>query len=789
MTSLPKNYNADEAEDKWQEWWIENDVYKFDPDSDKPIYSIDTPPPTVSGKMHIGHAFSYTHADIIARYKRMQGYNVFYPFGTDDNGLATERLIERSEDVKATDMSRDDFKELTLKTLKDKFQPRVIEEWRDIGLSCDWDILYSTRDDHCKEISQRQFLDLADKDRVYRKEAPAIWCPECQTAISQVEMEDEEFDAFFNDLIFEVEGEELIIATTRPELLPACVAVFYHPEDERYQGLEGKKAKVPLFDFKVSIYSDERVDPEKGTGIVMCCTFGDQTDMEWQKAYDLPIKEAITRDGKMTELAGKYEGMEIEEAQKQIAIDLHEEDLLKDQERIKHEVNVHERCGTKVEYIHSKQWFIKYLDLKDDFLERGEQLDWYPEHMKHRYDNWIKGLEWDWCISRQRYSGVPFPVWYDKETGEPIFAKEENLPIDPLEEAPEGYSMDEVVPEDDIMDTWATSSLTPRIAAELFKDEEVFDDLLPMDLRPQAHDIITFWLFNTVVRSHIHDGELPWHDCLISGFVLDPNGEKMSKSKGNIVEPKKVMEEYSTDAMRFWAAESKPGEDLPYKEKDVKTGQKTIRKLWNASKLVLMNLDDFEGGKPEELEIIDEWILSKFNQVVRKSTDLLDEYQFSKAKNEIDDFFWNVFCDYYLEFVKDRLYNEERSESARESAQYTLKKTLIGVLKLFAPYMPHITEELYQNGFEKEGSIHTSDWPSYEGVDEKVLEVGNIATEVVAKIRKYKTENNMSLGTELEKVLVEAPVDLTLAKRDIAGISNAERVELEKGETVSVKIN
>jgi len=584
-----------------------------------------------------------------------------------------------------------------------------------------------------------------------------------------------------------VNGKELIISTTRPELLPACVAVFFHPDDKRYKKLEGKQAEVPLFGFKVPIMSDKRVDPEKGSGIVMACTFGDQTDMEWQKAYNLPIKEAITKDGKMTKLAGKYEGMKIQEARKQINEDLKKAGLLTKQEEIIHAVNVHERCHTEIEFLNSPQWFIKYLDLKKDFLKRGKELKWHPDHMRHRFENWIHGLQWDWCISRQRFSGIPFPVWYDKK-GKPIYADESQLPVDPLKDLPKGYKKGEVIPEKDVMDTWATSSLTPRIAAELFKDHKVFKKLQPMNLRPQAHDIITFWLFNTVVRSHLHDNELPWHHVFISGWALDPKGKKMSKSKGNVVEPQAVIQKYSADALRFWAASSKPGEDQAYQEKDILTGQKTLTKLWNASKFTIMNLEDFDGKKPE-LEVLDRWIISTFNRLARTCTEAMDRYEFYRVKADVDNFFWNVFCDYYLEIVKDRLYNvDQRGKDAKRSAQYTLHHVLLGILKLFAPIMPHITEEIYHLYFAKQESIHRSSWPEHDEAlhDGKAEEVGQAAAQAIALIRKFKTDNNMSLGAELAEVIITSPVDLSKAKDDIAGTARAKKIILKKGEKITI---
>ena len=759
---LSNNYNVKEAEKKWQKYWEKEGVYKFDKKSKKKIYSIDTPPPTVSGRMHIGHSFSYSQQDFIARYKRMNNHNVFYPFGTDDNGLPTERLVEKTKNVKAKNIPREQFIKLCTEFLKTEL-PAFTQDWKNLGISCDWDIIYSTIDDHSRKVAQWSFLDLYKKGRLYRKDAPAMWCPECKTGVAQVEVQDKEIDSTFNDIIFKVDGKDLVIATTRPELLPACVAIFYHPEDKRYEKLKEKKAKVPLFDIQVPIMEDERADPEKGTGIVMCCTFGDQTDMEWQKAYNLPIKIVITEDGHMTELAGKYKGLTIKEARKIIINDLKEAGLLTNQKPIKHVVNVHERCKTEIEFVKSKQWFVKYLDLKKDMLKWGNELKWHPDYMKYRYDNWVKGLQWDWLISNQRYFGVSFPVWYCKKCGEVIVAKERQLPIEPSKDKPliacPKCKSKEFLPETDVLNTWFTSSMTPQIAVRLM-EPKLQEKLFPMDLRPQASDIITFWLFNTVVKSRLHFNKNPWKNTIISGFVT-LEGEKMSKSKGNVVNPQDVMEKFGADAIRFWAASSKLGEDFDYQEKDIVTGQKTTTKLWNAFKFCLDHLENFDGKKVK-LELLDEWMLLKLNKVIRECTESFENYEFSKAKSSVENFFWHTFCDYYLEIIKDRLYNpDKRGKKAKESAQYTLYNVLLNTLKLFAPIMPFITEEVYQSYFakkEKCKSVHISDWPKYDKKDDKKIEeTGDLAINIISEVRKFKTSKGKSL---------KEPVIIVLDKKD-----------------------
>jgi len=793
---LPKKYDPKVSEKKWSEYWEKEGIFKFDPKSRAEIFSVDTPPPTVSGKVHIGHAFSYSQQDFVIRFQRMLGKNVFYPFGTDNNGVATERLIEKTKKVKARDMPRKEFAKLCMDELQDNLIPEYINGMKDLGISCDYDIIYDTIDEHSQKISQRSFIELYKIGREYRKDAPAMWCPECETGISQVECEDKEIDSFFSDIVFKVNNKDLIISTTRPELLPACVAVFYHPSDKRYQKLKGKKAKVPLFDFEVPIMEDERVDMKKGTGIVMCCTFGDQTDMEWQKAYNLPIKEAITKDGKMSSLAGEYEGMKIKDARKAIITDMETKNLLINKKPIKHAVNVHERCGTEIEFVKSKQWFIKYLDLKKDMLKWGKQLNWFPKHMISRYSNWVGGLQWDWLISRQRYFGVPFPVWYCSKCDEVILADKKDLPVDPLKDKPPVKKCpkcgnDKFIPEKDVLDTWATSSLTPRLAIELMP-KDIQKKLYPMNLRPQAHDIITFWLFNTVIKSNLHYKINPFKDVMISGWLLDPKGKKMSKSKGNVIEPQKVIDQYCADGLRFMAASSKLGEDLAYPEKDVVTGMKIITKLWNASKFSFMHLENYKNKIPKKLEFFDKWLLSKLNRVIKSSTESFQNYEYSKTKSDVEKFFWHSFCDNYLEIVKDRLYNpDSRGNESKESAQYALYNSLLSILKMMAPIMPFITEEIYQDFFkpaEKDKSIHISHWPSYDKklVDEKIEEVGDVLVEVISAVRKFKSENNKSLKEPVKSLVIDCKDELhkgiESAMDDLKAVTKAEKIEFGKGD-------
>ncbi|PIZ80042.1 valine--tRNA ligase [Candidatus Pacearchaeota archaeon CG_4_10_14_0_2_um_filter_31_10] len=804
---LDKSYDFKKAELKWKKFWENNKTYQFNPDDKnrKKIYSIDTPPPTVSGKMHIGHAFSYSQQDFIIRYKRMKGFNVFYPFGTDDNGLPTEKLIEKIKKVKSKEMKREDFVKLCLQTLKE-IRPGFIDEWKRIGISSDFNIIYSTIDDRCRKIAQQSFLELYKAKRIYKKEAAVIFCPECQTAISQTELKDKEISIKFNDIVFKVAGTDLIIATTRPELLSSCVAVFYHPSDKRYKHLKGKKAKVPLFNFEVPILADEKVDINKGTGAVMCCTFGDLTDIEWQKAHKLPIKISINKKGEMSELAGKYKGMKIKEARKKIIEDLKKENLLHEQKDLIHNVNTHERCNTEIEFLMSEQWFVKYLDLKNEFLKQGKKIKWHPDFMVSRYNNWIKGLQWDWCISRQRFFGVPFPVWYCKKCKEVILADEKDLPIDPLYNKPKKSckcGSKEFEPEKDVLDTWFTSSLTPQLCidrAEAVLNKKLKEKLFPMDLRPQAHDIITFWAFNTIVKSYLQEEKkIPWKDVMVSGFVT-LEGEKMSKSKGNVIEPQEVIEKFGSDALRFWAAASKLGKDLDYQEKDLITAQKFITKLWNASRFLENFIKDnknvIENINLEELMLSDRWILAKLTQTKKEFFEFMDEYEISQGRRVIEFFFKHEFCDFYIEMIKHRLYadenyaEEKKKDAALKVASYCLRESL----KMLSIFIPFVCEEIYQNLMletEKKESVHLTviDEIDKKLIFEKDAKKGEILKDITQKIRDKKQEKQMGFGSAIENAVIILPKGEKAEdyEAEIKGIGRISKISFKEGKEAEVE--
>ncbi|HOT91530.1 MAG TPA: valine--tRNA ligase [Anaerolineae bacterium] len=807
MTALPKRYDPKTEEPRLQAFWQAQGVYHFDiDDATRPVYSIDTPPPTVSGHLHLGHVYSYSHADFMARFWRMNGYNIFYPMGYDDNGLPTERLVEKWEGIRAVDVGREAFIERCL-AVSEQAEKDYQALWQRLGLSIDWRYTYRTIDANARRISQLSFLDLYRKGLVYRKEAPAIWCPECQTAIAQAELNDLDRASTFYTLAFALEdGGVLEIATTRPELLPACVAIFVHPDDTRYAGLVGKQARVPYFDQWVPVLTDPGADPEKGTGAVMCCTFGDTTDVAWWYKHNLPLRVALDHAGRMTDLAGAFAGLPSREARRQIVAALAERGLLLAQSPLAQSVRVHERCDTPVEYIVTPQWFIRVLDFKDELLASGAKVRWHPDHMETRFREWVENLNWDWCISRQRYYGVTFPVWYCNACGATILAGEDELPVDPTTRPPAACLTDacagsqsgaprtcacgstSFTPETDVMDTWATSSLSPQIAGQWLTNPELYAKVYPFSLRPQAHEIIRTWAFYTIVKSHHHFGATPWTDAGISGWGLAPEGTgKICKSRGGgPMPPMEMLDRYSADAVRYWTSSTGFGKDSIISEEKIQIGEKLITKLWNVARFAerfLLSpafppLAGTEGG----LSPADRWILARTQRLIRRVTALFRDYDYAAAKSEIETFFWRDLADNYLEMAKLRLYAQDTG------AAFTLDDVLLTTLKLFAPFLPHVTETIYLALFaERDGavSIHRAHWPEADArfEDADAESFGETLVEVATAVRRYKSERGLSLGAEVGPLLLATrntmlAEQFRAATQDLVSITRAQRVEV-----------
>lgn len=779
VSELPKSYDTAEVEEACRELWEEHGVYRYDPDAPGEVFSVDTPPPYVSAAhLHVGHAMSYSQAEFIVRYHRMRGRKVFYPMGFDDNGLPTERFVERKFGINKGQTRRGEFRELCLQETA-KGAAEYEKLWRALGLSVDWRLRYSTIDEHCRRTSQLSFLDLYGKERVYRTSDPVLWDTHFETALAQADLETLDRKAHLYDVAFEgADGTELVISTTRPELIPACVALYHHPDDERYRHLAGGEAKVPLFDLRVPILTDHEVDPEFGTGLMMVCTFGDGEDVERWKRDGLETRVCIGPDGQMLPAAGPYAGMPAAEARKRIAADLEEAGKLRGSKLIDQKVSVSERSGEPVEFVMAPQWFIRVLDLKDELRRRSAELEWFPEWMKVRLDQWIDGLRYDWNISRQRFYGVPFPGWYCTDCGEVVLAAEDSLPVDPVEDPPPVDAcprcQGSLEGESDVMDTWMTSSLTPLINTNWAGSEGRLGDmsLHPMTVRVQAFEIIRTWLFYTLVKSHLHTDTLPWEHVMISGWGLNEQGKKISKrhlesftdkSGFNRYDPYAVIQRYGADALRYWASGSHLGNDTRYTEKEVKAGRRLVIKLWNASRFAVMQLEGFDPAaeRPPASERTPEdvWVLAEINRVLKTVERGFEAYDYAVAREAVDRVFWSVFCDDYLEMVKDRFWNPERyPDSFRASAQATLWESLRTLLALYAPFVPFVTEELYQRiyrPFEGSVSLHVTEWPRHRAeLDLEVPEM-EVVQSILRGVRSLRTERRISQGRPLAALVLD----------------------------------
>ncbi len=695
---LDKEYFHQESETECCRLWEESGIHRFDPDSDREIFSVDTPPPYVSAAhLHVGHAMSYAQAEFIVRYKRMCGYEVFYPMGFDDNGLPTERFVEQSHNVDKKSMSRHDFRKLCIEETQ-KGAAVYEKLWRSFGLSVDWTLRYSTIDDHCRKTAQMSFRDLFDKGLIYRSEDPVIWDTKFETSLAQADVETIARKGKMHDIAFTgATGESLVISTTRPELLPACVGLFHHPSDSRYQHLAGGKAKVPLFDHEVPILQSEEVDPEFGTGLMMVCTFGDGEDVRKWRDCNLETRLCITPNGRMNELAGRFENLPVEQARAEIVKQLKADGHLLKTVTCEQIVSVAERSGQPIEFIMAPQWFIRMLDKREEMLARSAELAWHPKNMKIRLDQWIEGLRYDWNISRQRFYGVPFPVWFCSACKHAVVGELESFPVDPLEDpcpvskCPKCGS-GEFTPEADVMDTWMTSSLTPLINANWAEspNRKGSMKLHPMSVRVQAFEIIRTWLFYTMFKSDQHFDSLPWRDVMISGWGLNEQGKKISKrdlakftddAGYNRYDPSSVIEKFGADALRYWAAGSHLGHDLRFHERDVKAGRKLVIKLWNAARFMLMQMEGFDptAARPAFADRTpeDRWLLIELNKCIEAVTRGFEIYEYAVSREALDRFFWITFCDNYLELIKDRFWRPDQyPDSARESGQATLYESL-----------------------------------------------------------------------------------------------------------------
>jgi valyl-tRNA synthetase len=800
--TLDKAYDPATHEAACLALWETEGTYKFDPASSNPLYTIDTPPPYVSAAhLHVGHAMSYTQAEFLIRYKRMQGFNVFYPMGFDDNGLPTERFVEKTYNINKSKTTRSEFRALCLEETR-KGAGLYEELWRALGLSVDWTYKYSTINDQCRRTAQWSFVDLYSKGKLYRSDEPVLWDTQFQTAQAQADLETLPRKGQLHDIAFKApDGSALVIATTRPELIPACVGLFCHPEDARYTDLIGKVATVPLGEGRtVTIYADESVDPAFGTGLMMCCTFGDGEDVAKWKAHGLDTRVILTPNGQLNELAGPYAGLRVEEARKKIVEDLKTAELLLASKTVEQNVSVSERSGQPVEFMMVPQWFIRLLDHKEEFLKRSEELTWHPAHMKVRLDDWIKGLKYDWNISRQRFYGVPIPVWFCQDCGEVILPTQAQLPVDPTEdpcpvEVCPKCGGRHFVGETDVMDTWMTSSLTPMINANWadapnLPERAPKEAMYPASLRVQAFEIIRSWLFYTVVKGHFHTDSLPWKQVMISGWGLNENGKKISKRDleqytdkdgYNRYEPYGVIRKFGADSLRYWASVGGLGTDVRYSERDVTRGHKLVVKLWNAARFCLMQWETTEkytGFNPAaerpamaDRTPEDRWVLNELAALIPTMTQAFDGYDYAGAREAMDRFFWMTFCDTYLELVKERFWNPEQySDASRLSAQATLWEVFRVILGLWAPFVPFVTEALYQAIYrpsEQTSSLHATAWPVAEALWAQPVPEMTVLLAVLRAVRGQRTVANISQGKRLPALVL-----------DMAGLPEADQATL-----------
>jgi valyl-tRNA synthetase len=841
--TVPDKPSLEGLEAKWDARWETDGTYRFDRTATRDqIYAVDTPPPTVSGSLHVGHVFSYTHTDTVARFWRMRGRHVFYPMGWDDNGLPTERRVqnyfgvrcdpslpydpeftappnnEKGPAKRAISISRPNFVALcTGLTIEDE---KAFEElFRHLGLSVDWTQTYTTIGERAQRTSQKAFVHHLRAGLAYQAEAPTLWDVDFQTAVAQAELEDRERPGAYHRLRFVgPDGEPLEIDTTRPELLPACVALVAHPDDVRFQKLFGHTAAAPLFKQLIPILAHPLADPDKGTGMAMVCTFGDVTDVIWWRELHLPVRAIIGRDGRITQAPpglergpfDELQGLKIGAAQTRVVELLRESgDLIGEPQPITHPVKFYERGDRPLEIVTSRQWFIRTLDHRDQLQERGRELRWHPSYMRSRYESWVNGLNSDWLISRQRFFGVPFPLWYpvladgtvDHEN--PIAADEASLPVDPSTDVPAGYTADQrdqpggFSGDPDVMDTWATSSLTPQIATGWADDPDLFARTFPMDVRPQAHEIIRTWLFSTVVRAHYMHDTLPWTDAAISGWVLDPDRKKMSKSKGNVVTPIGLLDQYGSDAVRYWAASGRPGVDTTFDEGQMKVGRRLSIKVLNASKFVLSRAGEAHPSAAVTAPL-DRAMLAGLADLVDEATAAFEGYDYARALERTETFFWR-FCDDYLELVKGRAYGSQGPE-AQASADRALTLALSTMLRLFAPFLPFVTEEVWS--WWQEGSVHRAPWPTTDelragdihhplGTDQLQL-VLEMAAAVLADVRKAKSEAHQSMRAEVSRAIVtDTPERLAALRSAAADLKETGRIAdlvLEEGAAPAVKI-
>ncbi len=800
------DFDQIEMEHKWQDWWEREKIYHFDPDSTKPPFVIDNPPRYASGPLHLGHAVHYTHIDFAARYNRMKGFNVMFPLCFDVNGMPIEVNVEKKYGIKMREYDRQEF----IKLCSDFANANIGEmtrQFKILGESMDPSTYYQTDAEYYRRLTQISFVKLHKQGLIYQDTFPVNWCPRCGTALAEAECEYQDRTTKLNTILFKrADSDETYeIATTRPELLCTCQMVAIHPDDPRAPEMEGKELITPAFGKKVKIFTDDKVEMDFGSGLVMICTIGDKEDLNWVFKYDLPMEKGIDENGNMTELAGKYEGMNLEDARKQIIEDLKASGELTKQVDLEQNVGSCWRCKAPIEFLQVNQWFLKIMDFKEEVRARSDEVNWFPEYMKIRLEEWIDSLSWDWVISRQRYFATPIPIWLceDPECDGLVVAREEDCYVDPTIQAPPEDKCPKcggpVKGSEEVFDTWMDSSLSALYCGFWQRDEDMFKKFYPVQLRPQSHDIIRTWAFYTLLRSHLLNSSKPWDNIMMGGFIMAEDGTPMHASKGNAIDPLAILENDGGDAIRYYASNCSLGKDHAFRSVDVKRGRQLTTKYYNLCKLISSAFKDLDaaqlkekGGQvnPADLRPIDKWILTKYSKTVKVATEENDNYRFEKARAAIEDFMWHDLADNYIEMCKYRIY-----QGADDGLVYTLYNIGLGITKMLGVYFPHITEEIYQTIYKDSAgdkSVHISLWPQPLMFDQEAVETGDEIREMIAGIRNWKSSNRIALGAPIELVeIIAGDKEGALAGslEDIKETLKAQTIGFAKTEDLSEKVS
>ena len=772
-------YDCAAAEKRWEQMWKDREIYRFDPESDKPVFSIDNPPRYTSGSLHLGHATGYSLIDFAARYKRMKGFNVFFPLCFDVNGTPIEVKVEKKHGINKLDTPRAEYRKYC-EEYAESFIAQMTHHFEILGESMDPSIYYQTNAPYYRRVTQLTLVDLFKRGFLYKANFPVNWCPSCMTALADAEVEYRDNVNKLNYIVFKVKDsdEQMIIATSRPELLSTCQCVAVHPDDKAKAHLIGKTLITPLYNKEVPVISDPKVKIDYGTGNVMICTIGDKDDLEWCMKYHFPMQKAIDEMGRMTSLTGRYDGMKVLEAREAIIQDLKDAGLLINQEDNPQQLSICWRCHNPVEYLQVPQWFLKTLDFRDRILSRADEIDWHPEFMKNRLVDWTNSLAWDWVISRQRIFATPIPIWECEKCGHAVCATEEMCYCDPVYDKPPVDACPEcggkLVGCTDVCDTWVDSSISALYNTFYGRDEELHRKLFPMSLRPQSHDIIRTWAFYSILRSEQLEQSIPWKDIMIHGFIMAPDGTPMHSSIGNVIDPIPILEEYGADALRYYAATCSLGIDHAFREKDVIRGKKLVIKTYNLGQFAKRYVTGKPAPVTDGLHVSDKWILTMFSRAVEYAESYLDQYLFDKAMRVIEGFIWHELADHYVEMVKGR---------TDDAVRYTLYTVLLGALKMLAIFMPHVTEEVYQDVFrEFEGaeSIHLTEWPVPVMDDETAVTEGEMLKEVIASVRSWKADRKIPLNASIKLMEIIGPTAAKLepAREDIVGTLKVDDLRL-----------